>query len=113
MKTITKKVFFALFALLLANGVFADGNDPIKETSKIMTVSGKVIDETTGETLAGVKITVPGTDKVAYTDFDGEFKIECDLSKGDQVSVSMISYDSKIFKATDSGNKKINLKRQK
>jgi hypothetical protein len=56
------------------------------------TVKGKVIDKATGESLAGVALSVDGSDKVYYTDFEGTFVIS-NISKGEHnLSASMISY---------------------
>lgn len=39
-------------------------------------LSGQVIDQNTNESLAGVRVEIQGTDLVAYTDFDGNFRFE-------------------------------------
>lgn len=109
-----QKVIFTIVVMLVANGLmFADGNDPKKETANIKKVSGQVVDEITGETLAGVKVYIPGTDKVVYTDFDGEFNIECDLAKKEQISLSMISYNVITYSISDADKQKIKMERQK
>lgn len=114
MKTITKNVFLTVLSLVLFTGVLmADGEKPKKETGNIVSLSGQVVDQITGETLAGVKLQIEGTDEVIYTDFDGEFKIQCNLSKEPEISAFMISYEGQTIKVDGSTNLKISLKRQK
>lgn len=98
-----KNKFFAvlLFSNLLVLGAVADseGIQPVKvntpaESPAIMTaIEGKVIDMTTGETLAGAEITIEGTDLKAYTDLDGHFSIEQVKPGKYNIICSLISYN--------------------
>lgn len=55
---------------------------------------GEVIDKNTNETLVGVKVTIDGTDKVAYTDFDGKYRFD-NLKPGKyKLTASYISYEN-------------------
>lgn len=55
-------------------------------------LSGIVVDKSTGEPLTGVEVGIEGTDLKAYTDFDGGYTFE-NLSPGEySVSASLISY---------------------
>lgn len=59
-------------------------------------VSGKVVDQTTGEELIGVGILVKGTTKGTSTDIDGSYKLE--LSPGTyDLQISYISYQTKVI----------------
>lgn len=64
------KIFF--LAVLMFVSTTLKANDGTKTTS----ISGKIIDIKSGETLAGALITVEGTDIQVYSDLDGNFKIE-------------------------------------
>lgn len=87
----------ALF--LVASSTIANNKNEVKEkenaANAITSISGTITDEVSGESLAGVKIVLEGTDKVAYTDFDGIFKFD-DVSKGVYtMSVDYVSYSDK------------------
>ncbi|NOZ47338.1 MAG: carboxypeptidase-like regulatory domain-containing protein [Chlorobi bacterium] len=97
-----KTVNIILLALIIPINIVLAGNENIvKKGEKMKTtvnVTGKVIDRMTGEALTGVKIEVPGTSSIIYTDFDGNFIIK-DLKPGVyEVESSLISYYSKKVK---------------
>jgi len=89
-----KKVFAVIFifALFAGTATFA-GND--KESGNppgTSAIKGKIFDKTTNEELAGVTVQIEGTDIKAYTDIEGNFKIE-DLQPGTyNLTVNYISY---------------------
>jgi TonB-dependent receptor len=58
-------------------------------------ITGKVIDAKTGETLPGATVLIDGTNKVASTDFDGNFSINNITPGKVTIVASYISYDSK------------------
>ena len=67
-------------------------------------ISGKIIDFSDNQPLAGVKIMVEGYDKVYYTDFDGNYSIK-DLPKGDySLSIHMTSFVEKAISSQYSNN---------
>ena len=67
-------------------------------------ISGKIIDFSDNQPLAGVKIMVEGYDKVYYTDFDGNYSIK-DLPKGDySLSIHMTSFVEKSISSQYSNN---------
>lgn len=114
MKTLTKKAFISLLVIsLFSLSVYADNGDPVKETKKVLKVSGKIIDQQTGEALTGVKVFIEGSENAVYTDFDGEFEMEYVESKDAQLTVSLISYENKNFKLGCSDSYTIELKRNK
>ncbi|MCW3804452.1 carboxypeptidase-like regulatory domain-containing protein [Plebeiibacterium marinum] len=61
------------------------------------TLNGVVVDEITGETLAGVEVVLVEINQKAYTDFDGNFTFE-NVPVGEcSICAKMISYqDEKI-----------------
>lgn len=79
-KTYTmKKVIFALLVALVSTSSFAEKSETkteAKAEAAVLSVSGNVIDEVSGEALVGVEVKVEGSDIKTYTDFDGHFVIE-------------------------------------
>ena len=59
-------------------------------------VSGKVIDETSGETLIGVNVLVKSSGKGIATDLDGAFKLTLPAGTYD-LQISYLSYQSKLI----------------
>lgn len=95
MKKIFRTFVLATSTMLISSLAFADGNttNPPVTTSCVI---GSVVDNTSGETLAGVTVTIEGTDQKVYTDLDGNFTIK-DLKPGTyNLIVSMISYKNSL-----------------
>lgn len=114
MKTITKKAFISLLLIsLFSVSVLADNGDPVKETKKVHKVTGKIVDQQTGEALTGVKVFLEGSDNAVYTDFDGEFEMEYVEGENTQLAVSLISYENQNVKLGCSDSYNIELKRNK
>ncbi|MCK3686411.1 carboxypeptidase-like regulatory domain-containing protein [Maribellus sp. YY47] len=68
-------------------------NKPADSEVAAVSLSGKVTDEKTGETLVGVEVKLEGTDKKCYTGFDGEFSFN-DVKPGNyNITASYISYE--------------------
>ena len=82
---------------LMAVGVFADNNPTSNPTSTQTALSGKVLDATSGESLAGVEVCLLNTDIKTYTDLDGNFSFANLQSGTYDVVVSMISYDKSLI----------------
>ncbi len=95
---------------------FAEGTEDTKSTeqsAQSVTISGTVIDMTTGEALTGVEVLVEGTDIKAYSDFDGNFSIP-DLKPGEyNLIASFISYKKSLVENyTAETSNSINIKLQ-
>lgn len=88
-----KNIFVLFIALLIGTSFSVAENDETTDnTAPTANLMGKVIDESTGETLAGVMVQLEGTDKYVFSDFDGNFKFE-DLKPAKyEISISLISY---------------------
>jgi len=75
---------------------YAENKENKKEStvsdSELTTISGQVLDQRNNETLVGVKVMLEGTDKVAYTDFDGKYSFENVKPGTYQLTASYISY---------------------
>ena len=84
---------------------FAGNRKSKADNTNTTIISGQVTDQTTGETLVGVKIMLEGTSQVAYTDFDGKYSIEAVKPGSDQLTASYISYE-KTTKDIKSGTNK-------
>jgi hypothetical protein len=59
------------------------------------TLQGSVVDQNTGETIPGAKISIDGTDKITRTDFDGKFIIENVLVGTYSVTIKYPTYATK------------------
>jgi len=67
-------------------------------------ISGKVEEFVKGEALTGVEVTVLGSDKSVYTNFDGEFVISGLNSNQDYtLEIRYISYKKKIIRGIKAG----------
>ncbi len=58
-----------------------------------MVITGKVVDQMTGEALTGVKVAIEGSDLKVYTDFDGNFRMENVKAGEHQVTATYVSYN--------------------
>ncbi len=119
MRKAFKGAAIAVFVAFVATSAFAEKSGTkteIKSGVAAFSVSGNVVDEVSGEALVGVEVKVEGSDKKAYTDFDGHFEID-NLKAGDcKIVASYISYDrnEKILKLESKNNQvKIGLQTSK
>jgi hypothetical protein len=88
-----KNIFVLVIALLIGTSFsFAENDEVTDNAAPTANLMGKVIDESTGETLAGVMVQLEGTDKYVFSDFDGNFKFENLKPAKYEISVSLISY---------------------
>lgn len=94
--TVMKKVIFALLVAFATTSAFAEKTDSkadSKSEAIVLSLSGNVIDEVSGEALVGVEVKVDGSDQKAYTDFDGHFVID-NVKSGDcKLVASYTSYN--------------------
>jgi len=93
-----KKVIFALLVALASTSAFAEKAETktdSKTEATVLSLSGNIIDEVSGEALVGVEVKVEGTDVKTYTDFDGHFVID-NLKSGEcKLTASYTSYNKK------------------
>jgi hypothetical protein len=97
------KTLFTTLFLALVISVSASTNNDNKSEEKhsasvaSVSISGKIIDSVSKESLAGVKVVIGNTGVVAYTDFDGNFSVEVpENCTKDEVVVSYISYEEAV-----------------
>ncbi|MBL7969549.1 MAG: carboxypeptidase-like regulatory domain-containing protein [Prolixibacteraceae bacterium] len=93
-----KKIVFALLVVFAASAAIAENSKSKTEAKSetkinIVSLSGNVIDEVSGEALVGVEVKVEGTDVKAYTDFDGHFVIDNVKAGNCKLVASYTSYN--------------------
>lgn len=98
-----KCTLILLAAILLTISSAFAGNENKDGKSKAeatvsCSISGKIVDHLSGESLAGVKITISGTDLVTYTDLEGNFSCDGLVPGSYNIQTSYISYESTTFK---------------
>jgi len=106
-------VVFA-FAGIKGNSENKDKSTETVSANAAVSISGKVIDFTSGEALAGVEVAIEGSTKKVHTDFDGNFKIE-NLKPGSyNLIASFISYNKSFIEKLDieKSNQELNIKLQ-
>jgi len=107
-----KKVIFALLVAFATTSAFAEKAETktdSKAEAAVLSVSGNVIDEVSGEALVGVEVKVEGTDVKTYTDFDGHFVID-NLKAGQCKLVASYTSYNKIEKTFSIKSKKNQVK---
>jgi protocatechuate 3,4-dioxygenase beta subunit len=83
-------------------------------TNAVVSISGKVIDFTSGEALAGVEVAIEGSSQKVHTDFDGNFKIENVKPGSYNLIASYISYKKSFIEKLniEKQNQELNIKLQ-
>ncbi len=66
------------------------------------TISGKVIDEETGEPMVGATVMIKGSTTGTITDIDGGFTLSA--NNGDDVIISYIGYNERVIEIVETGN---------
>ena len=103
-KLVVVTLILSCFAFSTANA--ADDAKGKESTASKISISGTIIDEVTGESLAGVSVTLEGTDKTVYTDFDGKFNFP-EVTPGEYtLKTTFISYQAASQKVKASADKK-------
>ncbi len=90
------KYLFFVLVLFSSSILYAIGPDTQIPNASEFIIEGKVIDEKTGEGLSGVEIKLLGSDKLIYSDFDGNFSFENVIPGDYSISADYISYKRKI-----------------
>ena len=104
-----KKVIFALLVAFATTSAFAEKAETktdSKADAAVISLSGNIIDEVSGEALVGVEVKVDGSDQKTYTDFDGHFVID-NLKSGEcKLVASYTSYNKneKTFQINSKSN---------
>ncbi len=103
-----KAIFYLMaIASLLTFSSFTNETPGKSNTSNTTSIKGKIIDKQNGESLAGVKVFIEGTNSVTYTDFDGNFEFNhLDSNKDYSISTSLISYKKSTYKKSEINKEK-------
>ncbi|MBK7213610.1 MAG: carboxypeptidase-like regulatory domain-containing protein [Bacteroidales bacterium] len=95
-------------AISLNAAQIPSGDPPATSAANKSVVSGRVNDLSTGESLAGVEVTIQGTDFKTYTDLDGNFTFS-NLPTGTyNIILSLISYNKSLIDGVKVANEKTN-----
>ncbi len=93
-----KNILLTIIALISVSVFTFAGNEPETGASmKKTAIQGKVLDFQTSEELAGVTVKIEGTELKAYTDIEGNFRIDGIEPGSYNLTVSYISYEEKII----------------
>lgn len=96
MKALLTVFFVAIFAFSFA--AEKESTEKSQAEATQFDLCGQVMDQKTNELLVGVKVVLEGTDQVAYTDFDGNYKFK-NIQTGEyNVTASYISYEKATVK---------------
>jgi len=117
-KTLLTLSFLAAVVFAIA-GNTGNSENKNKSTETVsangaVSISGKVIDFTSGEALAGVEVAIEGLSKKVHTDFDGNFKIDNIKPGSYNLIASYISYNKSFIEKLDveKPNQELNIKLQ-
>jgi len=96
-KLLLNLLFVAIVSVGVAENNKNKSDIPSKTDASIVDLSGTITDDKTGESLAGVEVSLKGTDLKAYTDFDGKFSFK-NVKKGQYDIISnYISYEKQMI----------------
>lgn len=103
-----KQIVVTLLSLILIVNISSakENNKPAESAPfASSSLSGKIIDSQSGEELVGVAVKIKGTDKICYTDFDGNFQFESITPGNYKLDIELISYiKTEIKKITIDGH---------
>ena len=106
-----KKLFVLLIALCVGFGIsYAENDDKSENPAPTTSMTGKVVDKITGETLAGVMVALEGTDKYVFSDFDGNFTFEGLKPAKYNLTLSLISYEKSEVKVDLKNEEEVEVK---
>lgn len=108
-----KKLIILFFFAINLNLFASDPSSPKSGNLETYSISGKVIEHISGESLTGVEVEVVGTDISVYSNFDGEFEID-GLKPGVDytIRISYVSYKNMIIRGVNSSEREILVKLQ-
>jgi len=100
-----KRTLLILTLVFLGFSLSAGNGD---KTKKIL--CGKVVDKTTGEALAGVKVEIRQTGIYCYTDLNGNYLLTVPADTRQEVEANVVGYEQSKLNTSDLGfNKDIPL----
>ena len=100
----------ALMVVALNNVAKAKSpSEPVTAPEHTNTITGVVLDKSTGELLTGVEVYVEGADLKTYTDFDGKFVFKNVKTGKYKVMANYISYGNNETKAIEVNNNELHV----
>lgn len=91
-------ILLSFLAQPVLAGVDTEKTPETAGKTQACSISGKIVDTATGEALAGVKVSLAGTNLVTYTNLDGNFSY-AGLTPGNyNIETTYISYESTTFR---------------
>ena len=101
------KLFFAAaIMVLILLPMQTTASYPENKNRNLVSVSGQVVDNETGEALAGVLVKIEESGSTLYTDFEGGFEIT-DIYPGRySINASFISYQARSIDLDVNGEEK-------
>jgi len=85
-------IIFSTIVLVFAlNSIYA--GEKGAKAPKMVTLTGKVLDKSNQEAIAGALVKIDGIEKEVYTDLDGNFTISGIVPDTYKIKCSMISYN--------------------
>jgi hypothetical protein len=85
---------FVVVAFIMLTSVSSFGTNLSNEPGKSAPLTGKVVDQRTGESLVGAMVTIKGTNLKVYTDLDGNFVIPNMTPGTYTIEVAYVSYQN-------------------
>lgn len=111
LKKMKKVIFASILTLSIATCFAIEGMDPAEATANYTeAIEGKIIDKTTGESLAGVALVVDGSAKKYYTDLDGNFSIGGIAPGIHNIDILYVSYQGITLKDISTQTNELKLK---
>lgn len=101
------KIISLVFAAMIAVSVnlIAENDGLLPNVPAQVTLSGVVVDQQTGEALAGATVCVEGTNTKTYTDLEGRFSFTLNPSSTYNLKVDYISYKETMLSNVKADNK--------
>ncbi len=97
-KILLMVLVMTMFSVLNAMADNNSGTPSNNDAAQSASITGKIIDKTTGEPLAGVTVKIEGTNLEVYTDFDGNFTFKNIAPSIINLKVSLVSYKENVLK---------------
>ena len=95
-KAILSITFMACIIIAFAGSEKTKSKTPAESPVEMVKLSGTVVDINSDEVLAGVEVSIEGTDLKTYTDFDGNFEFDQVKPGKYNVIASFISYQKSL-----------------
>lgn len=92
MNLVRKEVFIMVCVMIV--GIFMISNQAVAQERTEATLSGKVVDDSTEQSLSGVEVNIEGMDESATTDSEGNYSFDTLQPGNYTVTVEAEGYES-------------------